>query len=80
MEKQVDIDLAGKIPGIPHGIEEAAFEEPNVGRAGEQGNDHDGMNGVQASAAGDGLENTGNLTFQPAGFGFPVLFSRTEMS
>jgi len=55
LEEQVDIHLARKVSGIPNGIEKATFEKTNVGSTSEEGNDHDGVDGVQAGTTGDGL-------------------------
>lgn len=63
LEKQVDINLTSKVPGIPNGIEKTAFQETNVGSTSKKGNNHDGVNGMHAGPSGDGLQATGNLSF-----------------
>lgn len=63
LEKQVDINLASKVPGIPDCIEKAAFKETNVGSTGEKSNNHNGVNGMHAGPSRDGLQATGNLPF-----------------
>lgn len=80
LKKSVHVHLARDIPRVL-AIKDTAFDQADVGGAGQEGHHDDGVNGVQAGAPSDGLQHTGDLALEPARFSVLIVrFGRAKLS
>lgn len=78
LEKGLGVHLTSNVAGVPSGVQKAALQQTHVGRAGEKGNHHNGVNGVDTGSARDALQPRGDLAPNPAGFGLRCSLGGTQ--